>query len=179
LTVKSSRQLVIDANVASAAGDKGTGDSKACRDFLEEVRKVCHRMVMTAAIRDEWNRHQSPFATRWRVSMQSKKKILFPEVGSHETLRYLIESSERLQNEGERSQLRKDCHLVEAALATEFRIVSLDVHARRLFSMLHHEFEDLGHIVWTNPGRGEEQPIIWLRQGARNDPFRCLGYRED
>ncbi|NJN67655.1 MAG: hypothetical protein HC884_13555 [Chloroflexaceae bacterium] len=107
MAVKSSRQLVIDANVASAAGDKGTGPSKACRAFLEEVRKVCHRMVLTPAIKDEWDRHQSPFARRWRVAMQSKKKMVSLQADQNEKIRGLIEHSTNLQNEGERNHLRK------------------------------------------------------------------------
>lgn len=179
MTTKSPKQLVIDANIGSAAGQKETGNSKSCRVFLEEVRKVCHRMVMTPAIKAEWDRHQSPFAKRWRTSMQSKKKIVFPEVDPNTELRILIDNFASLQNEAERDHLRKDCHLVEAALVTDFRIVSLDAKARKLFSMLHNEFEALGRIVWANPCIDDEQTILWLRQGAKDDSFRCLDYRED
>lgn len=53
MPVKTPRQLVIDANIASAAGEKGSGDSKACRDFLEEVRKVGHFLCVQST-RQVW-----------------------------------------------------------------------------------------------------------------------------
>ena len=30
---------------------------------------------MTPAIRDEWDKHQSPFARKWRRSMMARKKL--------------------------------------------------------------------------------------------------------
>jgi hypothetical protein len=179
VTVKRSMAIVIDANIAQAAGSKQTGDSKACRDFLDEVRKVCHRMVMTPAITQEWDKHQSSFALRWRTSMQSKKKLVFFKSDPrNEELRILVENSGALQNEGEREHLRKDCHLIEAALVTEFRIASSDMHARGLFSRLCNEFADLRRIIWTNPCIESEPVIMWLRAGAKDDLAQCLGYGE-
>ena len=46
-----------------------------CCEFLQAVLDVCHRMVLTAPIREEWNKHQSRFARTWRVSMMARKKI--------------------------------------------------------------------------------------------------------
>jgi len=63
--------LVIDASIAHAAGvtSKHPTDQKCC-EFLQAVLDVCHRMVLTAPIREEWNKHQSGFARMWRVSMR-------------------------------------------------------------------------------------------------------------
>src|SRR3954452_5022187 len=71
-----SRRLVIDASIARAAGDSSTHPtSRNCRDFLLIVLEICHRAVMTAPILEEWNRHQSRFASTWRKSMMARKKL--------------------------------------------------------------------------------------------------------
>ncbi len=172
MSVKTSQQFVIDASVGRAAGDRDTGSSKACREVLEEIRKVCHRMVMSPPIKREWDKHQSAFAKRWRVAMQSRKKIIFVTETQHDDLRHIIEQSSALQNEGERKQVRKDCILVEAALATDFRIISLDDKVRRLFARLPHEVALLHDVVWVNPL--DEGVVFWLREGAKQEPSWCL-----
>jgi len=68
--------LVIDASVARAAGDVSMNPtSRNCREFLQTVLQICHRMALTAPIQEEWNRHQSRFARDWRTSMVARKKI--------------------------------------------------------------------------------------------------------
>ncbi len=55
-----SRLLVVDASIASAAGDVSTHPtSRRCRDFLLAIREICHQIVMTAPIQQEWDKHQS------------------------------------------------------------------------------------------------------------------------
>jgi len=71
-----SRRLVIDASVASAAGQTQHPTSFRSREFLEEVLKISHRAVMTAALTEEWDRHQSLYAARWRAEMRSRNKIV-------------------------------------------------------------------------------------------------------
>ena len=54
---KKKRLLVIDASVARAAGGaEATAQvSRECRDFLSTVLTVCHQIVMTPEISEEWN----------------------------------------------------------------------------------------------------------------------------
>src|SRR5205809_1828599 len=127
---KASAELVVDASVACAAGETEHLVSRACREFLQEVLKICHKIVMTKEIRQEWNDHQSKFALRWRSVMTGKKKVV--DVGSAEKpeLRRAIDSLELEGNK--RGAILKDIHLVEAALATGQSIVSKDDNAREL-----------------------------------------------
>ena len=48
--------------------------SRNCREFLQAVLAICHRMVLTPPIQEEWNRHQSRFARTWRKSMMARKE---------------------------------------------------------------------------------------------------------
>src|SRR5262245_37230002 len=116
--------LVIDASIARAAGSL---DSKhptgiLCRDFLMKLRGVCHRMTWTAAIKTEWDGQQSPFALTWRVSMERLGKLrrVVPESQLPEEIK------ECKVDAGVEAKMIKDCHLVEAALATDSRVASLD-----------------------------------------------------
>jgi len=54
--------------------------------------------------------------------------------------------------------MRDDIHLVEAALATDRRIVSMDAEALRLFSLLAEEDDQLRSLQWIDPQSGERPP---------------------
>ena len=91
---------------------------------------------MTPAIRDEWDKHQSNFARKWRRSMMARKKLDLVNLEELEGLRQKIDLIDIPQ--ASRTAMLKDCHLIEAAIATERRIISLDATARELFSMASH-----------------------------------------
>ena len=82
-----SRMLVIDASIAMAAGERSMHPtSRNCREFLQAVLAVCHRMVLTKPIQEEWNEHQSAFARRWRTAMMARKKIDWVEISARNSL---------------------------------------------------------------------------------------------
>src|SRR5262245_49177275 len=69
--------FVIDASIARAAAppDSVHPTGAMCRAFLLSIRSVCHRLAWSQAIKAEWDKHQSTFATTWLVSMMSLRKI--------------------------------------------------------------------------------------------------------
>src|SRR5690606_39247163 len=71
---KMSRRIVVDASVARSAGSTEHPASVASRQFLQEMLAICHRVVMTDEIEQEWKRHRSGFATSWLATMRSKGK---------------------------------------------------------------------------------------------------------
>src|SRR5437867_10648595 len=107
---KASAELVVDASVARAAGETEHPVSTACRWFLEEMRKVCHRIVMTDAISQEWKKHRSNFAYRWLSSMTAKRKVVRVDSEENPALRQAICSLQL--REKERDAILKDIHLV-------------------------------------------------------------------
>jgi predicted nucleic acid-binding protein len=169
-----SKLLVIDASVAGAAGRTDHPVSKACRDFLEGVRKICHRVVMTREISDEWHRHQSNFALSWRSSMFAKNKVARPEVAPNEILRTNIQNS-GLSKKACAAAL-KDAHLVEAALESDLRVVSLDETARAVFRKVAPRVGPLRPVLWANPTKEEDHIIEWLEGGAKDEEVRQLGF---
>lgn len=171
---------MIDASIAHSAGSETTIDQTSinCREFLKAVLRICHKMVMTTKLEREWERHQSSFSTDWRNTMESKGKVFWPKVACIPSVAAEIELAAQSLLESSPAKVReavKDSLLVEAALATDKTIVSLDEKARGLFSDLVAEFLPLKEIVWVNPDRSDsEQPMKWLEKGAPPERRRRL-----
>lgn len=157
---------MIDADVARASGGGSVThpDAIATRDFLQAVLTICHKAVMTSAMQAEWNKHQSSFARKWRRSMVAKRKLVAFNPGEREDIRQGIKGQEVADNK--KKAMIKDCHLIEAALATHLSIISLDDTARDLFSATTNNIADLRAVLWINPVRDREKIIEWLKDGA-------------
>lgn len=77
---KTPKCLVIDADIARAAGGENAHDerSKNCRDFLDTMLETTkHKVVLTKAIQAEWNKHQSLSALTWRSTMIAQKRVCY------------------------------------------------------------------------------------------------------
>lgn len=177
MPAKKVRRLVVDASVARAAGRRTATapKSKDCRNFLETMRReTAHRVVMPPPLRDEWDRHMSPFASTWLTAMASRGRVISDKIGANATRRREIEGAATKPTEVK--ALRKDFHLVEAALATDRTVVSLDEIVRRLFKAAAPGVAAIQKVVWVNPAVPAERPIEWLVKGARLENARMLGY---
>jgi hypothetical protein len=147
-----SRRLVIDASVASAAGQTLVPTSRRSREFLQAVLRISHRATMTPLLREEWKRHQSLFARAWLAAMTSRAKV---------------EDIANVPNEDLRSQVpgtvsaQKDLHLIEAALATDKIVISLDDRARAELSV-----PAAADVMWIHPVDEGGRIIYWLNKGA-------------
>lgn len=176
---KDSKRLVIDASIARSAGgeDATYSISIYCRDFLETVLDICHRVVMTPDIRDEWNKHQSKSARIWLRRMVAKKKLYPCEIVVDDGLWSQVEAV--TENDKDRGAMIKDIRLIEAALATDKIVISLDETVRQLFKKASDRVDELKEIVWVNPAKAEEQAIFWLENGAAPENERKLGFRSE
>ena len=169
------KQLVIDADVAQAAGSETATHPRAvnCRDFLIVVRSQNHKLVMTNKISDEWKQHQSRFARRWRLSMDARKKVDRIILPNNTRIKDKITNT--TDNEDDTEAIQKDMHLLEAAMQTDKTIVSLDETIRSLFAYASRQVGEIRNIIWVNPERTtEEQPITWLKNGALPEVHRQL-----
>jgi len=176
MPTKISKRLVIDASVARSCGNENATfpTSKHCRDFLQEVLRICHRAVMTPEIKTEWDKHQSSFARKWKASMVAKKKLEYlSAISIDRTLRNRIDSA--AESDKEREAMWKDILLIEAALMTDKIVVSIDEKARKPFSKAAAKVSELQAISWLNPDKLEETPLEWLAAGAKVEKKRLLG----
>lgn len=174
---KLSRKIVVDASVARASGgeDATYPLSKDCRDFLKMIRVICHQVVMSPDIATEWRKHESRWARTWRASMVARKKMHMVRPPNDLDLREHLHNLPVNQKQGD--AMIKDCHLVEAAMASDHCIASLDEAARSLFAMASHTTPQLMNIVWINPGDINEDPLSWLERGAPPEKSRQLGFQ--
>jgi predicted nucleic acid-binding protein len=154
-----SKLLVVDASVVHAAGANEHVHSSATRKCLNWILEICHRVVMTEDIREEWHRHQSKFSRRWRVAMYARKKIVELQLVIDEEFRDRMSGPGRTADQ--RAAILKDLHLIEAALQADRIVVSLDETARMLFQV-----QELSTIIWVNPISEHHRIQSWLEQGA-------------
>ncbi len=175
MAAKTSRRLVIDTSVARAAGAEASihPTGKNCREFLKAVLRLCHKFVMTPELSEEWAEHQSSFTRKWRLQMMARKKNVTLESDPDDSLDVAIG---RLKTtDADREKMQKDGLLIEAALASDNSVVSLEESVRRLFAAASKSLRRLRQIVWVNPDREEERPLQWLEQGANPERQRMLG----
>lgn len=62
-------------------------------------------------------------------------------------------------------ELRKDLHLVQAALQTDRVIITLDHRARLGFEGLEGRVESIRRLRWLDPAREHDEIYRWLKGG--------------
>ena len=186
------RRLVIDTTVAQAAGGPTATErgSVYCSNFLGVVLRKHYEVVMTPALRAEWNNHMSSFTISWLAAMKAKGRIYAVDPPPFAKLRQdldtlftaLVEQAGQGKNQAHVQQLQnnhtavlKDLHLIEAALASDSTIISGDHKVRDLFAAATAEIRELRTITWVDaddPGL-----VTWAEGGAIREKRRSLGAR--
>lgn len=170
------KRLVVNASVAGAAGGEEATASVSinCTEFLETFRDECpHHVVMTPELSEEWEENQSNFAATWLRSMIARKRFDYVKPPVNQALRDEIEGTAISENEIE--DMQKDFHLLEAAQTTDQAIISLDETVRGLFARSSQHVGEIRDLVWVNPNRTkEEEPLVWLQNGAPPEDHRKL-----
>ncbi|MEP7124489.1 MAG: hypothetical protein ABJE95_26410 [Byssovorax sp.] len=166
------RSIVVDASIAKASGERGE-IAIACARVLATFRRSDHTVVTSRRLRAEWNRHASRLANTWLVDMVSRGR--FVEVDAHEgeTDDDALAAA-AAAHDAALDAMRKDLLLIEAALAADKRILSLDEKARRAFGRASGSVMAFRQILWANPSRAEDLVDAWLRDGARRESAREL-----
>ena len=107
---------------------------------------------MTPLLRLEWKRHQSLFARAWLAEMTSRAKVEGIADVRNEDLRAEAPATASAQ---------KDLHLIEAALATDKIVISLDDTARAELSV-----PAAADVMWIHPVDEGGRVMYWLNKGA-------------
>jgi len=95
--------------------------------------------------------------------MRSKRKVIDVAEAENENVRAQLDASA--------PAVRKDLHLVEAALATDQIVVSLDDQARANLSV-----EATREVMWINAVDEGGHAVYWLDHGANPVERWMLGY---
>jgi predicted nucleic acid-binding protein len=168
------RGIVVDASIAKAAGLSDHTTSSRSRVFLEELRRICHGVVLTDELMVEWRNRASSLAREWLASMFARKKVRRLRLVRDENLNRRISTAARGEND--RGAMLKDLHLIEAAIQASSPVASLDETARALFRYASQHVGSLRSVAWVNPSRVQETVLDWLENGARDEAPRCLGF---
>ncbi len=170
-----SRLLVIDTDIGRACGESERSSALRCLMTLQAVLKICHRVVLTETLNEEWRRHASHnrrFALWWS-EMTDREKVMRIELGdSAELTEQLVRHG---HTEDERKQIAKDVHLLAAALRGDLCILSMDERARRRYRQAASSLNEIASICWVNPSKESEGVIPWLEAGAPAESHRQLG----
>lgn len=139
------RLLVVDASVVRSAGETEHPMSSSCRNCLEAIRRICHRVAVTPAIREEWNKHMSRFSRKWRRSMAARRKPLQTVTSAD-----IVLDSAGLCEEDQKV-IEKDRCLLEAAFSADHVIVTRDDALRSALAKTPQGTQILAAITWINP----------------------------
>ena len=127
------KTFVIDASVARRAGSEYAvfPDSIRCRNFLASVQKLAFCVATSTDIREEWKTHASRYSRKWLMQMTGRKRVV--DIGNvkNDALRSKIRLT--LPHRNSQKAMEKDCMILEAALATDKTVFSLDENVRHLF----------------------------------------------
>lgn len=168
-----SRRIVVDTDVASSASLTNYPRSAACRLVLETILTVCHKVVLTPEQDAEWRDHRSRYTLGWLRQMAARGKWhRLPE----EPNTGLADRVDALPDDGtvDRIQMLKDVHLVEAAMATDGLVLSMD---DKMYRRLNRHYTAIGlnkNVAWMNPEAPGEVCCRWLERGALISEARCL-----
>jgi hypothetical protein len=106
--------------------------------------------------------------------MMARKKVERFEIAARDSLSERIR--EMISDARMAAVLENDRHLIEAALATEKRVSSLDEEVRRSLRAVRNELPEVKSVCWVNPSTPDENAVAWLESGAPAEAVRTLGY---
>jgi len=171
---KMSRRIVVDASVARSAGTTENPTSQQCRQFLEAMLRVCHKVVMTDDIEKEWRNHSSGYSISWLATMQRRRKLVRVAPSDERSRAILAQLAAVGLPDAWRTAIEKDLPLVAAALETDRIVASRDDRMRELLGKLGSVADAVGSLVWVNPAASGETAVEWLEGGARTEPARTI-----
>jgi hypothetical protein len=171
-----SKLLVIDTSIVSSASGKVTDAPRpnVCRELLNQVFEICHRVAMTAEIWDDWQAHRSGFAEQWYFRMKRKNKVVWIETQPNINLRNKLKQF--IENETAYEAVDKDFILIQAAQAADQIILSLDETTRIPLVSVAQNIGEIRILYWLNPETAEDYCIAWLQDGCPANKKYQMGY---
>lgn len=166
--------LIIDTCVLCAAGEPKSRDtcSQRSRRILEAIlENKGHSLVISREICDEYRRCNNRFSKTWLYTMKMEHRWVPLKNTKDMELRNEIKSGVETIHHNSKVDdvcrvIKKDLHLVEAAIRTDKLILSEEKkfrdHIRRIASnpcCLTNSRECLGCVIWLRPSDCSEQGI--------------------
>jgi hypothetical protein len=165
-------RLVIDANIAQSAGSSDVPLSLYSRECLNAVREHEHVAVFTQQLLDEWGEHASLFSRRWWKSMVARRRT--ESIEGAEFVIHLERACACLAKDRWKEDLRKDFHLVRAALAADRTILSNEINFPGYLSIAARTVRGLSALYYASPAAEGAPCIEWVRGGAKPEGSRRI-----
>ena len=114
------------------------------------VLKRDFKIAVNPYLLREYGEHSSAFAVTWRQSCFARGRVAknCPPQRDDALFEAVLAT---VEPEGKRRELEKDFHLIEAALASDLNIISLDKKARALYCRAAQEITVLRPVLWGDP----------------------------
>lgn len=165
--------LVVDACVAQAMVD--LDQPRRCRVaffFVTQVLTICHRVICSSAIAEEWKRHSSSAFQHWRQRMEARKKVdRETPVPSIQSFKRRVErtlgqhfGTDQTKARAAIERVLKDQHILEGAAAADGVVVSMDRKLKDLLPVLSAAIPELRKIIWLDLENDEDACFEWLGQ---------------
>jgi len=124
-------EFIVDADIMRAAGLTENPVSSNARKLLIAIRDGNHSVSCCAELKEEWDKHSSIYAKRWRNRMIASRRYNYVSI-DNATKIALEEKSES----NEKKAAIKDSHLIDLAIKADKIIFSNDNKAKLAFSIL-------------------------------------------
>lgn len=145
--------IVVDADVARAAGVSEHPVSRNSRDLLQTLLARNYKVGFCPVLLAEWKKHRSLFAKQWLGSMIARKRVVLLTPVSITV--DLIDAANI--SEEQRDVANKDAHVIDAALALDKFIASNDKKARDVFCCVAQSSAAFRDIIWAVPSLDGEK----------------------
>jgi len=153
--------IVVDASIGRSAGGNRAiaAISIIATHCLESIETSRLTIIFTDELWTEWNNNHSSFSWDWLTKMNNTGRVTYLENYKNDGLRNFIGTL--MQNQ--KKVLEKDTHLIEAALASDRRIISFDRKVLGKLPLLLSVLPDISTLYWCNPVLDENSAIQWLK----------------
>jgi hypothetical protein len=175
-----SKRLVVDVDLLVQCGKREKAPDprmKSCRRFLVAVRDICHHVAFNESLFSEWKRHKTSWASKWLTQMMARRK--FEKLEDNPDSEISAAIIRVVTDRNTIAKMQKDQHLLEIALATDKRIISLNDKERFHFSKCCDEIKNINTLIWVNPTCNPQEVIAWLENGAEYKAEYTLGFQND
>lgn len=158
---------IIDSCIAASASEKGTHkDAVQAWGCLEKIRKTEVVIILSEELKKEWLDNGSRSSKLWLSSMINKKRTKpYQDNGLYNQLNKKINKSNA--NNSEKREMKKDVHLLGAALANDKTIISNEKKAPKLFKK-HIDDDKVQNVFWVNP-KIKKDTLHWIGSGLPHE----------
>ncbi|MFG1899261.1 hypothetical protein [Micromonospora carbonacea] len=147
--------------------------SRQARNALDEIIVNRIQVLFPPSISDEWKKHASGYAIRWRAMMTSRGLAKNVKDKKSILLRKTIRMA--LPDVSDTQALLKDVHLLEAAVAYACGILSSDNRSGRLAGVVSEHFDALKRVQWVSPHFDPDGCCHWLKSRLVDIDYCCVG----